>query len=532
MSELTARLQIHTLTHFSWVDWVIVGFYLSISLIIGILVTRYARSMDAFIGAGRSVGPWLGVATMTGTEMGLITVMYMSQSGFTGGFAAFHMALIAGVGTLFVGLTGFIVQPLRAHRVLTIPEYYEKRFGRKVRIVGGIILATAGILNMGLFLQVGAKFIVAATGLPLDGNALLLVMTGLLILVLIYTVLGGMISVIITDYTQFVVLSFGVILTSLLIINDIGLDTMYDAVKTGMGRKGFDPTDPGGTFGPAYVLYQLFAAGLVGCAVWPTAVSRALAMESPSAVRRQYTLSSISFVMRFLIPMFWGIAAYTFITQIHPEQASLFLGKDAPSDASLYAMPALLGQILPVGVLGLITAAMIAAFMSTHDSYLLCWSSVITQDVVAPLKRGAMTTRSRIRLTRGIIIIIGIFIWAWGLFYKGSDRIWDYMIITGAIYFTGAMVLLTGGLYWKPASRTGAMLGLIFGSSALLGLEPIRVLLIQTASLLLQGNPDYWLNHITSSVVGLMSVSLTVMAFVLGSLIWPDRKPSQAEEGN
>ena len=154
--------------------------------------------------------------------------------------------------------------------------------------------------------------------------------------------------------------------------------------------------------------------------------------------------------------------------------------------------------------------------MSTHDSYLLCWSSVITQDVVAPLKRGAMTTRSRIRLTRGIIIIIGIFIWAWGLFYKGSDRIWDYMIITGAIYFTGAMVLLTGGLYWKPASRTGAMLGLIFGSSALLGLEPIRVRLIQTASLLLQGNPDYWLNHITSSVVGLMSVRVCLFLWRTG----------------
>ena len=122
-----AEIELSSLSNFQMIDWIIVGCYLSISLIIGILVTRYATSMTAFIGAGRSVGPWLGVATMTGTEMGLITVMYMAQAGFTGGFAAFHMAVIAGSGTLFVGLTGFIVAPLRAEKVLTIPEYYEKR---------------------------------------------------------------------------------------------------------------------------------------------------------------------------------------------------------------------------------------------------------------------------------------------------------------------------------------------------------------------------------------------------------------------
>ncbi|HIN52958.1 MAG TPA: sodium:solute symporter family protein [Planctomycetes bacterium] len=527
MHLFIANLQIHELTHFSILDWIIVAIYLSISLVIGIYVTRYTTNMDAYIGAGRSVGPWLGVATMTGTEMGLITVMYMAQSGFTGGFAAFHMAIIAGGATLFVGLTGFIVKPLRAHRVLTIPEYYEKRFGRKVRIVGGIILSAAGILNMGLFLQVGAKFIVGATGLPIDGNALIIVMTVLLILVLIYTVLGGMISVIITDYTQFVVLSFGVIVTTVLAIYTIGLDSMYEAVKTGMGRKGFDPTDPSGPFGPAYVSYQIIAAGLIGCAVWPTAVSRALAMESPEAVKKQYVLSSVSFTIRFLIPMFWGVAAYTFITQIHPEQSSLFLGNNAMDDAALYAMPAFLGQLLPIGVLGIITAAMIAAFMSTHDSYLLCWSSVITQDVVAPLRQAPMSAAARIKLTRICIVLIGIFIWAWGLFYKGSDRIWDYMIITGAVYFTGALVLLAGGLYWKRASRVGAMLGLIFGASAILGLEPIRITLINLSCFILNVDATYWLEAITSSVVGLISIGLTLIVFILGSFIWPDAKHRQ-----
>jgi len=250
-------------------------------------------------------------------------------------------------------------------------------------------------------------------------------------------------------------------------------------------------------------------------------------MESPEAVKKQYVLSSVSFTIRFLIPMFWGIAAYTFVTQLHPEQTSLFLGDNAIDDAGLYAMPAFLGQLLPIGILGLITAAMIAAFMSTHDSYLLCWSSVITQDVVAPLRQTPMSTAARIKLTRVCIVLIGIFIWAWGLFYEGSDRIWDYMIITGAIYFTGALVLLAGGLYWQQASRAGAMLGLIFGASAILGLEPIRISLINLGCFIFDANAIYWLEAITSSVVGLTSIGLTLIAFILGSLIWPDPKQYQ-----
>ena len=531
---LVADTTLSTFSNFQIVDWIIVGCYLSISLVIGILVTRYATSMTAYIGAGRSVGPWLGVATMTGTEMGLITVMYMAQSGFNGGYAAFHMAVIAGVGTLLVGLTGFIVAPLRAEKVLTIPEYYEKRFGRTTRIVGGIILSGAGILNMGLFLQVGAKFIVGATGLSLNGTALMVVMTVLLILVLVYTVLGGMISVILTDYTQFVVLSFGVVATTLLAIKEVGVSQMHDAVARGMGEAGFNPMAEGGEFGISYVLFQLFAAGIVGCAVWPTAVSRALAMEFPQAVKKQYTISAISFTIRFLIPMFWGIAAYTFFVNSPNDIANQFIGQNAIDDAGLYAMPVFLGQILPTGLLGLIVAAMIAAFMSTHDSYLLCWSSVLTQDVIAPIAKNVsdkeLTNANRITLTRIFIVLIGTFIWVWGLFYEGSDSIWNYMVITGSIYATGAIVVLFGGLYWKRASSSGALVALFAGSTAILGLEPVRHFMIEELGSFVGLNTNYWKSTITSSIVGLFSLGLTTVLFIVISLVFPD--PSTCGENS
>ena len=505
-------VEIFRQTNFGALDWIIVAVYLGISVVIGLWVNRYVGNMTSYIGAGRSLGPCLGIATMTGTELGLITVMYSSQKGFTSGFSAFHIAVIAGAVCFLVGCTGFIVGALREHRVLTIPEFYEKRFSRGVRVLGGFILASAGILNMGLFLKVGAMFIVGVTGLSADGWELPAVMAGLLTLVLVYTVLGGMISVVLTDYVQFVVLSFGLVLTTILAIGHLGWDNIFSTILEAKGRAGFDPLAGDGNFGIEYVVWMAVTAGLVSCAVWPTAVARALAMESVEAVKKQYRWSAVSFMIRFMIPYFWGICAFVYITQ-SPELNHLFFNDtEAGTVNNLYAMPLFLGRLLPAGLLGLISAAMIAAFMSTHDSYLLCWSSVITQDIVGPLSDDRITDRQRILLTRVMIILIGGFILWWGLFYKGGDDIWDYMAVTGAIYFTGAIALLIGGLYWRGASTVGAYVGLLAGTTAVCGLEPVRVPLEKMLRI-----------PLTGARVGLMTVALTIILFVVFSLLFPDR---------
>ena len=173
-------------TNFSGLDWGIIILYPLISVGIGLYVHKLIRDMKDFVVAGQGLGVCLGIATVTGTELGLITVMYSSQKGFVGGFAAFHIALAAGIVTFIVGATGFIVYPLRQLGVMTIPEFYERRFDRKTRILGGIMMALGGILNMGLFLKVGAMFLVGITGLSAESWALPLVMCFLISLVRIH----------------------------------------------------------------------------------------------------------------------------------------------------------------------------------------------------------------------------------------------------------------------------------------------------------------------------------------------------------
>ncbi len=543
-------------TNFSPLDWCIVVGYLVVIVAVGVYVKRYITNVTDFIVAGRGLKTFLAVATMTGTELGLVTVMYSSQKAFTGGFAAFHIALAAAIVTLVVGLTGFIVVPLRRLKVMTIPEFYEKRFGRGVRILGGIILAFSGILNMGMFLKAGSLFVMGITGMT-KAVHLNIIMTALLGMVLLYTALGGMVSVVVLDYIQFVVLSFSLLVASLLSIKYLGWNNIIETVSQIKGRAGFDPFDSEG-FGVPYVVWMFFL-GLVSCAVWQTAVIRACSAENTRTVKRIYTWASIGFLMRFLLPYFLGICAFVYITQPeHETLKNIFIPAGGPADSqvTLMAMPVFLSQILPAGFIGIISAGMLAAFMSTHDSYLLCWSSVLTQDVVAPWFKQPLSSRVRLLLVRIFIPSIGIFILVWGLWYPLGQDLWDYMAISGAIYFTGAIALLVFGLYWKRASKVGAYAALICGFLAVIGLPPVQnrlgfllnplklrfgftkeIPIEDVAEQTVLVVRDIPIEEITaktvlvydkigSEIVGLVVIALAISAMIVGSLLFPQGRTS------
>ena len=476
------------------IDYIIVAIYLMLVFYIGISFRDKTSDFSTFMIADRKVGLSLGVATMLGTELGLITVMYNAQNGVLNHFSAFHIGLIASIVTLFIGMTGIVVVKLRELRVKSIPEYYEYRFGKNVRILGAIILALGGILNMGLFLKVGAIFLQGILGIGVEG-ALPIIMVVLLILVLIYTTLGGMISVIITDYIQFVILSFGLMLSVIFSIYHLGWSNIFSSLESIVDNSDiiYNPVKSKGGF---YITWQV-VLGFVSAVIWPTAITRALSLNSPNAVKKQYLWSSISFLIRFMIPCFLGICAFIYF--------------NGEVSNSLIMMPEYLVEILPVGVLGITVAAMLAAFMSTHDSYLLCWSTIITNDIIDPLTGSNLNSTKKINYSRIIIIILGIYILYWGLVYDGGDSIWSYLGITGAIYFTGAISVILFGLYWDKASSNGAIAALLGGLSAIIGLEPIR-----NSIPILKG---YEAEHI-----GLLTLCFSILLMIIFSIIFPDRK--------
>jgi solute:Na+ symporter, SSS family len=453
-------------------DWLIIIIYLAGCMTAGLWMRRYVRSVTEFAVAGREMDVNLGIASLAATELGLVTIMYTAEQGFLKGFAGATIGVLMALAMYFVGRTGFVIGPLRRAGVMTIPELFEKNFGKGVRWLAGLFVVLGGLLNMAVFLRVGGEFLVHFTGMSpkchiagYEVETIVLVMIVLLALVLVYTVLGGMLSVLVTDYLQFLVMGFGIVVVSLWILKDFGWDwngivqTLWyrfdGTTETALPLKShpFNPFDTT-SFGWKYVLWQaVFQIAVV--TTWQTQISRVLAAKDEETAKRMYRRSAFYFVGRFALPVLFGIGAFIYFGQ----QGGLPAGLDSRT-----AMPAYLGKILPVGLVGIVVAAMLAAEMSTDSGYLLTWATVIYNDLILPCLRRPFSERARLLLTRSLVLVLGIFLVFYGLVYELKGNIWDYLAITGSIYLASIFTLLVASLYWKRATRAGAFAALCLGA--------------------------------------------------------------------
>ena len=460
--------------------------------------------LTEFFVSSRDLGLWRAIATLGATEIGLITIAYNAQKGFSAGFAAFHIGAAAFIGCAIVGLTGFVVKPLRRTGVLTIPEYYGKRYGQDVRVFGAIVMALGGILNMGLFLKVASLFIVALMGGPANQTVVTTMMVVLVVIAVAYTCYGGMRSVIMTDVFQFILILAGVVIAIVFMLGIIPWEKAVSVVSSQKGEAGFNPVI-NEDFGPTYMLWMVLVAGIVSSAIWPTALSRALCIEREQDVSRTYLIASLVFMGRMALPAFLGVLAFVYFAGLDAGGiGDTTIINQFGSDADLVATPAMLGQALPGWLVGFLAVAMFASFMSTQDGYLFCWASIISRDIVGPLTGKTENSTFQINATRLGIVLIALYELYWGLIYSGEEDIWDYLNVSGAIYFCSGIVLLAGGLYWKRATRRGAILALIFGFSAIAGLGPVKSML----------GLDAW----TGPQIGFASIALSLLAFIVGSL--------------
>ncbi len=478
--------------NFQPLDWCILVAYLSGSMFIGIRARKYVENMEGYFVAGRRVKVALGSATLIATEIGIVTFMYFGQLGFVSGFSCFLLGIIGLIGYMVIGKTGFIVSGLRALKIVTIPEFYELKYGRGVRLLGGILLFLGGVLNMGIFLKMDGVFLTQTMGL--GQGMLLTVMTLMLIVVVSYTVLGGMFSVVITDYIQFVVLSVGMLIATAFVISHVGLTEMSATVMRQFGENGVNPvTNP--RFGWSFILWMLIGSVAISALNQPAA-SKSFASESPEVGRKVFLYTGITLAGRYMIPMFWGVAALTMF---------------GPAADSMMAMPRLLGAVVPTGMLGLMIAGMLAASMSTYSAYMLAWSSVATRDIIAPIMKREFSERVTILLTRIITGMIGIFILVFGLWYEIPATAFQYTAITGAMYAAGAFGCVAAGLYWKKANAVGAYASLGFGA-----LAPVGFLVLDFVKSSL---PPGLLFLVDVNISGFLSFFLAVGGMIVGSLL-------------
>jgi SSS family solute:Na+ symporter len=472
-------------------------------MIAGIAVRKYVGKVEHFLIAGREMNLYLGIASLAATEFGVVTCMYTAQNGYKFGFAGATPGILAALAMFFVGYTGFCVRPLRDSGVMTIPELFEKRFGSRIRWLAGVVIVLGGLLNMGVFLRTGGDFLVAVCGF--DPKYLEITMTVLLVCVAVYTILGGMLSVLVTDFLQFVVLSAGLISVSALILMKVGWERLTAVVTEHHGAGGFNPFI-NSEMGWEYVV----ANGLLSLAMvltWQTTIQRLLAAKDTQTGLKVYTRTSFFFLCRWLIPVIWGIAALAYLT---PEQ----VGGD-----TLLAMPKMLSQLVPMGLMGILIAAMLAADMSTDSSYMLTWSSVIYNDILAPFHKKQWSEKRGLLVSRSIVAIIGVFLLVYGLWYPLQGSLWDYLTVTANVYMTSMSVLLVACCYWKGANSWGAAGAIIFGA------------MIPIAFLVMEQLPST--RHFAKEVVGphfanIGAYVIAATAMVVGSYLKPRKENAHA----
>jgi SSS family solute:Na+ symporter len=486
--------------HFTWIDGTIVGVYLLATMIAGLSVRKYVGKVEDFLIAGREMDVYLGVASLAATEFGIVTCMYTAELGYNHGFAGATIGIIDASVMFLVGYTGFCIKPLRDSGVVTIAELFEKRFGTRIRWWSGVVIVLGGLLNMGTFLRQGGEFLVTVCGASISANNdyLLVTMTIMLVAVAVYTILGGMLSVLVTDYLQFIVMSAGLLAVTILTLINVPWHDMVATVERRYGAGGFNPfVNP--DLGWSYVIFNMLLA-TAAVLTWQTIIARVLAARDAKTGQQVYVQTSFFFVCRFLIPGVWGIAA---LTVLSPE-----IMKD---QLPRLAMPLYLSTAVPVGLMGLLVAAMLAADMSTDSSYMLTWASVIYNDILAPFRRTKWPEKRGLLWNRAIIALIGVFLLIFGLWYPLSGDTWTYLMVTGTIYMSSMSTLLVACCYWKRANNWGAAGAILIGAIiplAYLTLKDVKA----TEELAKWIGPNY---------SGIAAFAGAAAAMVIGSLLKP-----------
>ena len=493
--------------NFNGLDLVIIILYVIFIFFSGVIVKKYIKGIDDYLVAGRSMGFNLGLISLLCTEIGMITYVYYAEMGYKTGFVGLMVALPPVIALIFLGQTGFVIKRLMELKIMTVPEYFSLRYTKGVRFYIGILMAVGGVLNFGVFPGVEAKFINIVTGIPED--YLLLTMVVLMTIVLLYMLVGGMVSVIITNYVQYVLLSFGMIVITIVGFFAIGWDGIVDSVTIAKGVQGMNPFFPSffeGEFGFGFLVWQIlmWVSLLIG---WQAMSARLFSAIDAKTGQRIYKWSAVMFFARGILPIFWGVVAFGYFTN---------LGTASSMDG-ITALPNLIKDTMPHGLLGLIFAGLLAASMSTYASYLLSWGAIISQDIVGSAIKFTtgkdLDSKKQLTVSRITMAVVMIFIIWWSLFHEVEGYLYFYLNMTAMIFIPGTLICLALGVYWKKARSLGAYLAITFGA-----IPPLLYLIF----------PDEVLKY--ASELGYGGFIVALIGMLIGSAIQNRYNPKTVKE--
>ena len=494
----------------SFIDWLIVALVLA-GMIYSVSMTKgLMKSVTDFLSAGRTAGRYVLSVSSGVAGLGAISIVMFMEMGFVAGFALSWWGLSQGIIILAITMSGWVIYRFRMTRSLTLAQFFEKRYSRNFRIFAGIIAFFAGIINFGIFPAVGAQFFINYCGLPesfLGIPMYPLVMILLLGVALYFVYTGGQIAVIIADFFQGVFVTlvlFGIALflffnvswdqvtesleqTPLKLareeIADLRLEDSFEALtEDEQNKKIFDINNkyenssrinPFKTSHVEDFNFWYFLIGIIGVMYGTLGWQGSQGYNSSAKSAHEAKMGSVLAGFRglpqglfmFLVP----VLVYVFMN--HPDYQSVadsvnssLAGLSTDTLRSQMRAPFVLSEVLPVGLLGAFAALMLAAFISTHDTYLHSWGSIFIQDVIMPFREKPFDKDTHIKVLRYSIFGVAIFIFLFSLLFSQSQKIALYFAVTAAIFSGGCGAVIIGGLYWDRGTTSAAWTAMVVGA--------------------------------------------------------------------
>jgi Na+/proline symporter len=416
------------------VNTVLIGvmMYVGLQLLVGLWVSRRIRSEEDYLLAGRSFGYGLATfsffATWFGAETCIGAAGRIYQEGLSGASAD---PFGYGGCLLFMGLV--FAAPLWRRGLTTLADLFRTRYSPAVERLAVLMMAPTSVLWAAAQIRGFGQVLDASSSLgPVWG------ISSAAVVAICYTGFGGMRADVITDLVQGVMIIIGL---GLLLV------AMFPSVESfQLAWAGIDPQRLRlfGSDRSWMRTLEAWAIPVCGSVVAQELVARALACRSPQVARRSALLGGGLYIVVGLVPAFLGLAA-----------AASGLKLDDPEEL----LPQLARTHLNVFCQILFAGALVSAILSTVDSTLLAASSLVTHNLIAPL-RPAMDEPAKLRLSRAGVIAAGLLAWVLAL---QADTIFELVEGASAFGSAGIFVIVVLGLFSRWGGPPSALAALIAG---------------------------------------------------------------------
>ncbi|MDI9632965.1 MAG: sodium:solute symporter family protein [Methanolinea sp.] len=485
-------------------DLSIIVAYFFVLVGIGVYASKKIHTMNDYVLAGRSLGFWLFTMLMIGSVCSGMSLLGVSGLGYAYGWPTIWEQVFVPLSIAFC----IIFLGVKIHRLgkkygyLTIQDYFAHRYGSQKALRS--LSAVAGIVVSLVYLA-GQYTAVSIVLMWLLGIPHWLALIAGAFIVTIYTVIGGLYAVTWTTLIQGIILILGVVVMAPLVIAKAGgfwhVNEVLAAQNPDFVRLWVDS----GLFTPAYI-FSFSLLLMVGLACAPHVINNILAARDASFFRWTPLVAFCIYAAVMFLLKFAGFAGRVMVAE---GLVTLPPVKNAGDFVFIYALQAANPSIL---VYGIFAVVVLAAVMSTTDRLMLTIGTYFSWDIYKNLARPNASDAEVILVSR-VSVVAAAVLTLFAALDPPAMLVWLIWAGIGIMFATFAVPLLAG-LYWRRATREGALASMALGLAASCtcgGLVYFKVVSL----------PVHF------SLVG---VGVSAVAMVTGSLLSPPPSPRVLDE--